>query len=97
MIQELFTLAGKTILITGSSRGIGFALAQGLGKAGATIILNGRNRTTLETASARLRDFGITVHESVFDVSDEGGINKGIDIVESEIGSIDVLFNNAGI
>jgi len=97
MIQELFTLAGKTIMITGSSRGIGFALARGLGKAGATIILNGRNRTTLKAASSRLRNLGITVHESVFDVSDEEGINKGIETAESDIGPIDVLFNNAGI
>ncbi len=97
MIQELFSLVGKNILITGSSRGIGFALAQGLGNAGATIILNGRNSTTLQAASGRLRDVGITVHESVFDVSDEGSIDREIEIIESEVGPIDVLINNAGI
>ena len=73
MIQDLFNLKGENILITGSSRGIGFTLARGLGHAGATIILNGRKSESLQKASDRLKNEGINVHTSVFDVSDEEG------------------------
>lgn len=52
---SLFDLTGKTALITGSSQGIGYALAEGLGSAGAQIVLNGRDQAKLETAAERLR------------------------------------------
>ena len=69
-IEETFSLRGKTALITGSSRGIGFALAAGLAKAGANIILNGRNQTTIERAQAKLVDTTIDAYEA-----DKGAID----------------------
>ena len=59
--MQLFDLTGQTALITGASMGIGFALARGLGQAGAKVILNARNVETLENAANTLRDDGITV------------------------------------
>jgi len=97
MIQELFNLDGKKILITGSSRGIGFTLSQGLGKAGATIVLNGRHSETLKRASEKLIKEDIVAHYSVFDVSDEESIKNALYKINSTLGSIDVLINNAGI
>ncbi len=97
MVEDIFSLKGKNALITGSSRGIGFTLAQGLGKAGATIILNGRKSATLRTAADILSTDGVDTHYTVFDVSDEDSINSAIAEVESTVGSIDILINNAGI
>ena len=59
MAENLFDVRGKTALVTGASRGIGFALARGLGMAGARIILNGRNQTALDRAVAELQKEGI--------------------------------------
>jgi gluconate 5-dehydrogenase len=60
-ILDRFHLGGRTALVTGSSSGLGFALARGLAGAGATVILNGRNPTPLEAAATRLRDEGASV------------------------------------
>lgn len=67
---EMFDLTGKRCLITGSSRGIGFALARGLAGAGAEVILNGRNPATIKKASEVLKAEGATVHELILDVTD---------------------------
>jgi len=72
-LTDLFSLAGKTALITGSSQGIGYALAKGLAGAGATIILNGRNKEKLEQAAKTLRESNATVETCVFDVTDHQG------------------------
>ena len=93
----MFSLEGKTALITGSSRGLGLIIAQGLGKAGAKIILNGRNKESLVKARKICIRKGITVDYAVFDVSDEVQIRNGITRIESESGGIDILVNNAGI
>jgi len=65
-----FDLSGRTALITGASRGIGFALAEGLAGAGARVILNGRSLSSLEEAAQRLSKYGAQVNESMFDVTD---------------------------
>ena len=65
-----FNLDGRLALVTGSSRGIGKALAEALGNAGARLVLNGRNEATLETTAAEFRDKGFTVHICVCDVTD---------------------------
>jgi len=93
---ELFNLKGKRALITGSSQGIGFALARGLNQAGANIILNGRNKEKLEIAAKKLSDKG-EIHQLCFDVTDHKETKDVIDNYENEFGAIDILVNNAGM
>lgn len=97
MSAELFSLAGHRALITGSSQGIGFALARGLAAAGASIVLNGRNAEKLDAAAASLRDHGVTVDVLGFDVTDHDGVRKAVDAFEAEQGAVDILINNAGM
>ena len=97
MQTPMFDLSGRRALITGSSRGIGYAIAEGLGRAGATVLINGRNKQELESAGARLSDAGIAVHGFPFDVTDRQAIDAAVETIERDIGPIDILFNNAGI
>jgi gluconate 5-dehydrogenase len=92
-----FSLAGRTALITGAGRGIGFALATALANAGARIVLNGRTRSALEAAAAELRKVGSPVDVAVFDVTDASQVNAGIAAIEANVAPIDILVNNAGI
>lgn len=94
--MQLFDLTGKTALVTGSSMGIGFALARGLAEAGARIVLNARDGARLEEAAATLRDAGATVDTLVFDVTDAAAVRTAIDGYE-ETRPIDILINNAGM
>jgi gluconate 5-dehydrogenase len=94
---DLFDLAGRRALITGSTQGIGFALAQGLGRAGASVLLNGRDGTRLAGAVARLRERGIATEGALFDVTDPAAVERGIAEAEQNFGAIDILVNNAGI
>ncbi len=95
--KQLFDLSGKSALITGSSQGIGFALARGLLDAGATIILNGRDQQKLERAVAELDQGSGRVRSLVFDVTDHDAVRSAIDECESNKGAIDILVNNAGM
>ncbi|MDK1377607.1 MULTISPECIES: SDR family oxidoreductase [unclassified Sinorhizobium] len=97
MIHSLFSLEGKRALITGSSQGIGFALARGLAEHGASIVLNGRDRGKLEDAAKSLRNIGHNVAVSDFDVTDVEAVSRGVDAIEQDIGAIDILVNNAGM
>ena len=97
MLTQLFGLAGKQALITGSSRGIGFGLGEALAGAGARIVLNGRDQSALDTAAQRLRQRGASVATSAFDVTDPVQIAGAIQAVESTLGPIDILVNCAGI
>lgn len=90
---QLFDLSDKTALITGSSQGIGFALAAGLRQAGANVILNGRNPAKLEDAAAKLGGAAILA----FDATDHAAVRKAVDAHEAENGAIDILVNNAGM
>lgn len=92
-----FDLSGKTALVTGSSQGIGLALAQGLGEAGARLVINGRDLVKLEAARATLAAKGITAAVAAFDVTDEDAVNIGIARIEQDVGAIDILVNNAGM
>jgi len=92
-----FDLSGKTALITGSSAGIGLALAQGLAGAGAAVVLNARNAGKLQAAAQALRDQGATVHAMPFDVTDAAAVAAAVARVEAEIAPIDILINNAGM
>jgi gluconate 5-dehydrogenase len=97
MSLKLFDLTGKRALVTGSSQGIGFAIAEGLAAAGAEIILNGRNRTKLDSAVAALRAKGFEVHGLDFDVTSQERVTEAVASIEADIGPIDILFNNAGM
>ena len=94
---ELFRLSGKRALVTGSSQGIGFALAQGLSQAGAEIVINGRDVAKVSDAAQTLRAAGATVFELPFDVTDHQAVAKAVDEFEASRGAIDILVNNAGM
>jgi gluconate 5-dehydrogenase len=96
-ILQRFSLAGKTALVTGSSGGIGYALAGGLAAAGATVVLNARGADKLKTAAQRLREAGATVHTAAFDVTSADAVAESIAAIERDIGAIDILVNNAGL
>ncbi len=95
--MNLFDLSGRTALITGASRGIGFAIAEALAAAGARVILNGRSASSLDETAQRLRQSGAQVETSVFDVTNAAQAVAAIQLIEESIGPIDILVNNAGI
>ena len=97
MTQDLFDLTGKIALVTGSSQGLGYTIARGLGQAGATLILNGRNAERLNAAVAALSHEGLKVTGAVFDVADPAQVREKIPALEREVGPIHILVNNAGI
>jgi gluconate 5-dehydrogenase len=96
-VLKQFDLSGKVALITGSSAGIGLALAQGLAGAGAAVVLNARNATQLQASAQALREQGATVHALAFDVTDAQAVADAVAKIESGIGPIDILVNNAGM
>ncbi|MCY6379724.1 SDR family oxidoreductase [Hoeflea prorocentri] len=92
--MKMFDLSGRTALITGSSQGIGFALAKGLAEAGAHVILNGRDETKLKDATSK---FDNDCSVLAFDVTDHDAVRAAIDTYEKSSGAIDILVNNAGM
>lgn len=97
MTTHHFDLSNRLALITGSSQGIGLALARGLAGYGARVVLNGRDADKLEAAAATLRADGPTVEIAAFDVTDHDAVVAGVDTVEQRFGAIDILVNNAGM
>jgi len=97
MAFELFDLTGKRVLVTGSSQGIGFALAQGLAEHGAEVVLNGRDAGKLDAAAAKLATAGHKVSVAGFDVTQAQAAKDGVEAIEKNSGAIDILVNNAGI
>jgi gluconate 5-dehydrogenase len=97
MSLKLFDLTGRRALVTGSSQGIGLALARGVAEAGAAVVLNGRDAAKLEAAAAGLRAAGLTADIAGFDVTDPDAVDASVARIEAEIGPIDILFNNAGV
>ena len=97
MATPLFDLAGKVALVTGAYRGLGFAIARGLGEAGATVVLNGRKPEALATSAKALTDAGLRASTRVFDVTDGDAVRAGVGAIEGEHGRVDILVNNAGI
>ena len=97
MANHPFDLHGKVALVTGAYRGLGFAIAQGLAEAGATVVLNGRKAELLASAAKTLTDAGRRASTCVFDVTDGDAVRAGIAAVEREHGRLDILVNNAGI
>jgi gluconate 5-dehydrogenase len=96
MQSELFDVSQRAALVTGSSRGIGRALAAALLRAGCTVVINARDAATLDVAAAELAQGGGTVHAVAFDVTDRAAVAAGIGEAERLAGPIDILVNNAG-
>lgn len=96
-VLSTFQLNGKLALITGSSAGIGFALARALGEAGAHVVINGRNSQKVSVAVQTLKSEGLNVSASVFDVTDAKSVSTAVNDIETQLGAIDILVNNAGM
>jgi gluconate 5-dehydrogenase len=97
MTRDIFSLAGRTALVTGSSRGIGRVLARGLAEAGATVVLNARSTDALAATADEFAAAGLAARPYVFDVTDEAAILDAVARIEQEVGPLDILVNNAGI
>ena len=97
IIHRLFGLSGDVALITGSSAGIGLALAKGLAAAGARVVVNGRTGKKVEAVVEALRADGADAYAASFDVTDSAEVRAAVERIEAEYGPIDVLVNNAGI
>lgn len=93
----LFDLTGRTALVTGSTRGLGFSYARGLAEAGASVILNGTNAARLEEALGQLREAGHRACGYVFDVADEAAIEQVFAELDQRRVAVDIVVNNAGI
>ena len=83
--------------MTGSSRGIGLALARGLGEAGARVMLNGRDPARTQAAALTLQEGGVNAQACAFDVTDAEQVTDGVAEAEQRLGVLDILVNNAGI
>jgi gluconate 5-dehydrogenase len=94
-----FDLSDRIAMVTGSSRGIGLAIAAGLARAGARVVLNGVHRERLEQTRDRLAvEFGDKAIAAVpFDVTDPEAVRAGVERVEGDVGPIEILVNNAGL
>ena len=98
MSQTLFDITGKVALVTGSTHGLGMAMAMGLGRAGATIVVNGNSsQEKVDNAVAEYKKEGITAFGYQFNVADEAQVIAAVKKIEKEVGVIDILINNAGI
>jgi len=98
MSHPVFDIRQRVALVTGSSRGIGRALAQGLLEAGCVVVLNGRDEPALARTRTELAELtGGTVLAEAFDVTDPDAVAAGIARVEERAGPLDILVNNAGM
>ena len=96
-VLDCFRLDGRLALVTGSSTGIGLAIARGLGEAGAAVVLNARGEQRLRQAADALRAEGLQVHVAAFDTGDAEAVEAAVARIEAEVGPIAILVNNAGI
>lgn len=97
MSLHAFRLDNRVALVTGSSAGIGHALAKGLAQAGARVVMNGRDASRLATASEVIRGPHAEVHEAPFDVTERPAVEEAVERIERDIGPIEILINNAGM
>ena len=97
MSLSLFDLSGRTALVTGSSRGLGRAIAEGMGRGGARLIVNGTDRMRVEAAVADMRACGHDAEAAAFDVTDEAAVIEAFEQFDAASVEIDILVNNAGI
>lgn len=97
MSTELFSLDGKKALVTGASRGIGRAIAEGLALAGADVAVSGRNIETLASCTDAIVQMGRQAHAICMDVSDISSCRRGVAEAAAQLGGLDILVNNAGV
>ena len=97
MSIQLFSLTGRTALVTGSSRGLGHAIAEGFAAAGARLVLNGVDPSRLAAGATKLRSAGHDVVEAAFDVADEAAVVAAFEKLDAAGVAVDILVNNAGI
>jgi gluconate 5-dehydrogenase len=96
--MSIFDLSGRTALVTGSSRGIGLALAKGLLQAGARVVIHGRNLGQVTATAAALgEETGGATKVSTFEVTDSAAVDQGLSDIEKDWGTPDILVNNAGV
>jgi gluconate 5-dehydrogenase len=93
----LFELKGQVALVTGASRGLGWAIAQALAGAGATVVLNGRDPATLAPRQDSLRSFGLSAETAAFDVTDGPAATRALEAIGERHGHLDILVSNAGV
>jgi gluconate 5-dehydrogenase len=93
----MFRLDGQTALVTGSTRGIGWAAAQALAQQGATVIVNGRDPAQVQRRVDQGRALGLSMQGKAFDVGDTEQALRAVDEIGRDLGPIDILFANAGI
>jgi len=96
-MKELFDLTGKAALVTGGTHGIGLASALLLAKAGARVCVNDIDDSKLGSCRDAFASEGLEVYTLVFNVTDEKDVDRGIGLIEKEMGRVDILVNNAGI
>ena len=94
---KLFDLSRRIALVTGASRGLGYAMAEALAEAGATVILNGRDADTLKVAANRIRDRGFSAETIAFDVNDQPAADAAIKSIVDHHQRLDILIANAGV
>jgi gluconate 5-dehydrogenase len=93
----MFSLDDRVALVTGASRGLGFAMAEALAEHGAHVILNGRDPATLEAAKSKLAAKGYKAETLAFDVTDAGATLDAVGRLRGTHGRLDILVNNAGV
>lgn len=96
-MENMFSLEGKTALVTGAAYGIGLAIATALSRAGARIYFNCSRQETIDRGLAAYKELGIDAKGFLCDVTDEEAVRKMVAKIEAEAGAIDILVNNAGI
>lgn len=96
-MSGLFDLTGKVALVTGASRGLGYAMAEGLAEHGCHVILNARDPAALDAKVRALREKGLAADALAFDVADPTAVAREVAAIAERHGRLDVLVNNAGI
>lgn len=95
-VQQLFSLEGKTAVVTGGSRGLGLQMAEALGEQGARVLVSARKQAELDEACAHLAARGIAASSIAADLSDDAAVAGFADEALKRLGQVDILVNNAG-